>query len=237
MGNHKRGKGLLSVAGVSSGNNKNRVLGITLILSILIHGLILIRMTGIFHETSFIELSLKQEFKPLVRNIPQPPIVKKKEAQPKMIEPEIGKITEIPQVPLTPVPLPLVVPKDFIPFVQDIAPPPVHFPTPIAPPAKKATKFSSAQDYFQMVRMKIESQKQYPRSARRQNLTGRVTVKFIIEPDGSISSLNILKKSKFKSLNQAALNAIKNSAPFPGPPPAYFKGALPIQLSIIFDLN
>ena len=227
------------MSGGISTNNKNGVLAITLVLSILIHGIILSRMTGIFNETSFIELSLKQEFKPSVRNIPQPPKINKKKAQPKIIEPKIEKMPKIPaisKVPLIPVPTPLLVPKKFVPPVQNIAP--SHSPpSPSAPPAKKSTKFSSAKDYFQMVRRKIESHKKYPQSALRQNLTGRVTVKFVIEKNGRISSLKILKKSRFRSLNQAALNAIKNSTPFPRPPPAHFKGALPIQLTIVFDLT
>jgi periplasmic protein TonB len=221
------------------GEKKNRLLWITLVLSILAHGLIITQMTGIFHQTSFIELSLKQDFKPSVTNIPQPPKPDKPDhnkARAKIIEPQIKKITDIPTV--LPVPAPLLKPREFVPVAKKILVPPVHFPKPVKTSSGKTTrKFGSAKDYFQMVRMKIESRKKYPPSARRQNLTGRVTVKFVIRQDGSVSNLKILKKSKFKSLNQAALKAIKSCVPFPGPPRAYFKGAVSVQLSIVFDLN
>jgi periplasmic protein TonB len=216
---------------------KNKVLGITLVLSILFHGLILTQMTGIFHETVFIELSLKQEFGPSVRDIPRPPEINKKEVRTKIPEPKIEKIPDIPTVnPVNPAPFPE--PNDFKPIARNLVSHPAPLQErPAAAPVKTDSAFKSARDYFQTVRMKIESHKKYPQSARRKNLTGRVTVKFVIKPDGSVTNLKIVKKSKFKSLNQAALEAIKSSSPFPKLPPAYFKGVLPVQLSIVFELN
>nr|NJM03270.1 energy transducer TonB [Desulfobacula sp.] len=71
------------------------------------------------------------------------------------------------------------------------------------------TGFGSANDYYQMVQVKIESRKQYPATARQQNQEGRVTVYFTM-PDGGISDLKIVKGSRFKALDQAALEAVKS---------------------------
>jgi periplasmic protein TonB len=241
------------ISNVPEGINKkkNRVLGITLVLSILVHGLILMNMTDIFHENDFIELSLKEESKPSVRNIPSPPEIKKQDSQAKKNAPLIKKNPENPPEPIPkPVPEPLPKTDDLIPVPRKNISPPSSLPEipAVQPPAvqtstvqpsnvKTIRAFGSTQDYLQMVRMKIESHKKYPYAALRQNITGSVTVKFIIETDGRVSGLNIVQKSKFELLNKAALEAIKSCDPFPVPPPAYFKKPLPIQISILFDLN
>jgi len=98
-------------------------------------------------------------------------------------------------------------------------------------------EFGSPKDYYHMVQMKIEAHKQYPATARKQNQEDRVTVCFIIGPDGAISDLKILKGSRFKTLDQAALDAVKNCAPFPRPPPGFFEGPLKLQLTLLFELT
>jgi len=99
------------------------------------------------------------------------------------------------------------------------------------------SEFGSPKDYYHMVQMKIEAYKQYPATARKQNQEDRVTVCFIIGPDGAISDLKILKGSRFKTLDQAALDAVKNCAPFPRPPPVFFDGPLKLQLTLLFELT
>ena len=47
-------------------------------------------------------------------------------------------------------------------------------------------KASKRQDYLEMVKVKIEGQKQYPEEARTRHIEGRVSVRFTITPEGHI---------------------------------------------------
>lgn len=61
---------------------------------------------------------------------------------------------------------------------------------------------------------RIAGKKQYPYSARSKGLEGKVRVRLVISPDGSISECRILQKCEHEILNEACLAAIKKSAPF-----------------------
>jgi protein TonB len=96
---------------------------------------------------------------------------------------------------------------------------------------------ATADAYFAMVRSRIESHKAYPESARMRNLEGKVVVGFILQTDGTASSIEIRKKSAHNALNQAALDAVRKASPFPRPPAHLFQKAIPLQLAIAFELR
>ncbi len=98
------------------------------------------------------------------------------------------------------------------------------------------TGFTTVNDYFDMVRIKIDSRKKYPESAKSRHIEGRVKVGFLITPDGQVSSIRIVKNAILKSLDTAALNAVKDAAPFPRPPEGLFKGLLNMEITIVFEL-
>jgi len=83
----------------------------------------------------------------------------------------------------------------------------------------------------------IKSHKKYPVSARLKHIEGRVKVRFVITRDGMVSSLTIVKQARHRSLETAALNAVKNAAPFPRPPAGLFNGPLDMEISIVFELG
>ena len=216
---------------------KNRVLWITLALSVLVHLVLFMQTTDLFRikALSTLELALKDEFKPSFRNIPRPP---KKQ---KSLDERPRDITEKTVQALKPS-LPDIRPETR--FAVSMAEPqglavvPEGVVTGIATlPSSTGTGFGSARDYYQMVQVKIESRKQYPATARQQNQEGRVTVSFVIAPDGGVSGLEIIKGSRFKALDQAALDAVKSCVPFPRPPPAFFQGPLKLQLTLLFELT
>ena len=68
--------------------------------------------------------------------------------------------------------------------------------------------------YEQYVRDQIQSNKYYPRRAQRLRKEGEVLVSFLIMPDGEISNSRVLRTSGIEVLDNAAVNAIKKSAPF-----------------------
>jgi protein TonB len=97
--------------------------------------------------------------------------------------------------------------------------------------------YRSADSYLEMVRLRIERYKKYPRTARLRQIEGKVTVRFIITPDGNIKSANVVKTSGNDLLDGAAIMAVKEAAPFPKVPAHLFKGEIPLKLNIVFDLT
>ncbi|HHJ13988.1 MAG TPA: energy transducer TonB [Gammaproteobacteria bacterium] len=63
---------------------------------------------------------------------------------------------------------------------------------------------------------KIErvGQLNYPDAARRQGLSGKLTVEVTLYPDGSVRNITILRPSGYKILDDAAVRIVKLAAPF-----------------------
>lgn len=70
------------------------------------------------------------------------------------------------------------------------------------------------EDYKQYVLKRIASKKVYPLSARTKSQEGKVRIHAIIDFDGKLILAEIISPCDFEILNEAALNAIKESAPF-----------------------
>jgi protein TonB len=100
-----------------------------------------------------------------------------------------------------------------------------------------ASDFSSSRTYLEIVKLKIEKNKKYPEEAKRNHMEGTVSLKFIITPDGNIKNTEVSKSSRNAMLDEAAMKALQDAAPFPKPPERFFKGDIPLQLSIIFELT
>ena len=86
------------------------------------------------------------------------------------------------------------------------------------------------------MRMKIESRKKYPAAAMKQQMQGRVAVRFTIASDGTISGLEVRQPSRYRLLDDAALEAVKAASPFPRPPAKLFNGPVRVEISIVFEL-
>jgi protein TonB len=98
------------------------------------------------------------------------------------------------------------------------------------------TDYTTSQSYLEMVRLKIERHKKYPEEARTRRIEGRVTVKFVITPEGEIKDTAVVKSSSRKALDAAALQAVQNASPFPRPPARFFKGPVPLTITVVFEL-
>ncbi|PXF58085.1 MAG: hypothetical protein C4B58_07910 [Deltaproteobacteria bacterium] len=97
--------------------------------------------------------------------------------------------------------------------------------------------YTTADRYMEMVRLRIEKHKIYPRSARMRQMEGEVTVRFIIIPEGDVRAVEVVKTSGDKSLDMAALAAVKGAAPFPRASERLFKGEIPLELVLGFELK
>jgi TonB family protein len=60
----------------------------------------------------------------------------------------------------------------------------------------------------------IQKQQHYPASALQLEREGRVKVKFTLDTHGMVSNLQVAESSGTSSLDEAALSAVKNAAPF-----------------------
>jgi protein TonB len=97
--------------------------------------------------------------------------------------------------------------------------------------------YATADRYMEMVRLRIERHKIYPRNARVRQMEGDVTVRFIITPEGDVRAVEVVKTSGDKSLDRAAIAAVKGAAPFPRASERLFKGEIPLELILGFELK
>ncbi|MGM0644010.1 MAG: energy transducer TonB, partial [Thermodesulfobacteriota bacterium] len=212
-----------------------RVMQVTLIVSLAVHVLLFMHMSGVFESDSVssIELTMRDVSKPFTRNIPRP---RNRHNTPKVHDAE--KVS----VPDRQVPKPdidtdmaespsLVTEAVSVPDTEGIRPAEAseigfeHQATPVF--AKKA-------DYFEMVRMRIETRKTYPESARKDQKQGGVSVRFTITREGNVKSVAIAESSGHDILDSAALSAVKDAAPLPRPPRNLFDDQLKVKITIMF---
>jgi len=219
--------------------NPNRLLRCLVIVSLAIHILILMHVSGIYKSNalSYIEMTLQNVSKPSARSIPRP------RHRPKELKPEDVKKLKLTRRSPSFKPIKVEPVEKNLPdsLMEGIGIPDI----PDTPGLNVAdwnpgelTDSGDSQDiYLEMVRLKIERHKKYPETARARQIEGFVTVRFVITPQGDVLNIEIIKSSRQKSLDKAALKAIHAAAPFPRPPRHLFKGeGLPLELTIAFEL-
>jgi protein TonB len=89
--------------------------------------------------------------------------------------------------------------------------------------------------YYSEVRARIQSHVQYTPSLARRRIQGEVQVSLTLLPNGSVSSLNILRSSGSEELDHLALESVKAALPFPTFPAS--SPARAIYLPIAFRLH
>jgi protein TonB len=204
-------------------------------------------MAGIYENRamSYIELTLQQVSKPSTRDIPSPRL-RRQQVQKTTVTPIDPKPFQVPKMKLDPVVTRTpTVTNDQIPIpqmpdtVSAASVPVTGFsaqPESVADTTDVQTQFTTARDYFEMLNLRIHSVKKYPESARSRHIQGRVKVKFVLLADGSLKDVQVVKTSRHKNLDEAAVNAVKKAAPFPKPPASLFKTPVTFQVHILFEL-
>lgn len=223
----------------------NRLLQSLVTLSLLVHAGLFMHLSGIYRSSAlnYIEMTLQNIARPVARDIPRarprpkmpPPSdpVKKLNVvqrpmprfRPLAMAPVDSNLPDAlveaisaPDVPQ----MPRVDSSDWVPGPQD---------------QQTADEFITATSYLDMVRLKIESRKRYPETAKARSIEGRVTIRFILTADGRVKNATVSRGARSKALNMAALDAVQRAAPFPRPPANLFKGDLPLELTIVFELT
>ena len=207
-------------------------------VSLVIHILIFMHVSGIYRSNalSYIEMTLQNVSKPSARSIPRP------RHRPKEIKPEDVKRLKVTRrspnfKPIKVEPVEKNLPDS---LMEGIGMPDI----PDTPglnvanwnPGELIDSGDAEANYLEMVRLKIERHKKYPETAKARQIEGFVSVRFVITPQGEVLNIEIIKSSRQKSLDKAALKAIHAAAPFPVPPRNLFKGEIPLELTIAFKL-
>lgn len=208
-------------------------------VSLAIHIVIFLHISGLYNSKalSYIELTMQNISKPTARAIPRP------RHRPKPPKPRDVKRLKVFQCrmprfkPIKMEPAEKNLPDSLMESISmpDTASLQIADWTPGALVA--SGDCMTAQSYLEMVRLKIERHKKYPDIARVKNIEGSVVVRFVITPDGGIREVEVAKRSRNRALDLAALRAVQNAAPFPKLPRHLFKGEIPLELTIVFELT
>lgn len=91
-------------------------------------------------------------------------------------------------------------------------------------------------DYAQQLKLYIEQNKFYPRSARKLKQAGLVRLQVEIDKDGNFSNIQIIEASHHEKLNQAALSLIKKLGHFK-PLPKEFSNETDFTIPIAYQLS
>jgi protein TonB len=195
-------------------------------------------IAGIYQSQvlSYIELTLQNISKPSTRSIPRPRFRPKAHPQP----PDVKKLKITPQLMSCLKPIKMDPAENQLPdsLVAGIRMPDIQGLNIAAwSPGNLTGEYSTPGSYLEMVRLRIERYKKYPDIARIRNIEGRVTIRFVITSEGGVQGVMVAQRSGNKALDKAALKAVKDAAPFPKPPGHLFKGAVPLELTIVFELT
>lgn len=99
--------------------------------------------------------------------------------------------------------------------------------------AKKAPRLA---EYLALVRGKVEEQREYPTFAKQAGQQGTVVVRAAVRGDGSVGEVTVVASSGHRSLDRAALGAVRKAAPF-RPPGGYGLGEVAVEIPITYRLN
>ncbi|MDH4163201.1 MAG: energy transducer TonB [Nitrospirota bacterium] len=91
--------------------------------------------------------------------------------------------------------------------------------------------------YNRWLKIKVESILKYPELAAVSGLQGTLYIKFDIMKDGSLAGLELLKSSGYKILDDEALRAIRNAAPFQPLPDDWKMERYSIRAAVLFYLS
>jgi protein TonB len=91
--------------------------------------------------------------------------------------------------------------------------------------------------YAAMIRGLIDKRKEYPYQARRQDQEGSVQIRFTLSRQGALAGDPVVeKRSRHRLLNESALKAVKDAAPYPPFPEEVPDEEMSFQVTVAFSL-
>jgi protein TonB len=214
-----------------------------MLISIAIHAVVFYPIVNLFKEksVSYIEFSLEEKVKPHYRSIPRP---RRRHKIPQISDTKAFHVRHQKKMIVNKVPEKFNLPKEFshsidAPAVPDVPDMPDIAQSPLTQwqPSSDIGTYYTKKEYYEMLKMSIESHKKYPRIAKDRNIEGNVKVEFEIIQGGKVMNVTVVRSSGKKILDRAALDAIKKASPFPVPPRQLFKLPLKLAIVIVFELT
>ncbi len=211
-------------------------------ISVGIHGLAFARISGLYSSSAMqdIELTLEDLSKPFSRSIPRPTFRPKKTHKPLDVKKIQIKPTCIPKIqPMKINPVDNSLSSDLMETISapdltsDMQGGDIYA---VSDFLETGTDFTNTKSYFEMVKLKIETSRHYPETAMSTRKEGRVTVGFILTLKGDVREVKIVNDCRYGCLNQAAMKAVYDAAPFPRPPLKFFKQDIPLEFTILFEI-
>jgi protein TonB len=191
----------------------------TVILSLLMHASLLVIIPKmqqddfVVPEILNIEIDLTQSEPPQIIEQPKkinPPKPEKKPEPLKEIAPIQEEVYEKLPEPIVEETTEFIEPEETAPIeeVQEYIPP-----QPSPEVVKQATD-----SYTNQLTRAIAKQKKYPKIAQMRQWQGEVLLNIEIDPQGNLVKADILEESRYKILNNEAIDMVKRASPFPQPP-------------------
>lgn len=91
--------------------------------------------------------------------------------------------------------------------------------------------------YMRRLREKVEGMWQYPSDAAMRGIYGDLYINFTIKKNGSLGSVELVRTSGYRSLDEAAIKALKEAAPYWPLPEEWKEEALTIKGHFIYSLQ
>lgn len=191
----------------------------TVLLSLLLHASLLVIIPQmqlddiVVPEILNVEIDLTQPEPPKIIEQPKkidPPKPEKKPEPVKEIAPIQEKVIEELPEPVVEEITEFIEPEETAPIeeVQEYIPP-----QPSPEVVKKVTD-----SYTNQLTRAIAKQKKYPKIAQMRQWQGEVLLNIEIDPQGNLVKADILEESRYKILNNEAIDMVKRASPFPQPP-------------------
>jgi protein TonB len=100
------------------------------------------------------------------------------------------------------------------------------------------TRADLFRQYEAIIRRQIDGQKEYPYQARRQDQEGMVEIYFVLSRQGHLMEEPVLgKKTRYRLLNNAALEAVKKAVPYPPFPREFPEEKMSFSITLAFSLT
>jgi protein TonB len=118
------------------------------------------------------------------------------------------------------------------------SPPGPAGPREVYSPAPRPDLREAALDrYIAVIHGLIDRNKEYPYQARRQDQEGSVQIRFTLSRRGFLAGDPVMeKRSRYRLLNESALEAVKNAAPYPPFPDEIPEEEMSFQVVVSFSL-
>jgi protein TonB len=107
-----------------------------------------------------------------------------------------------------------------------------------APAFRPDLRAAAMNRYASMVHGLIDRSKAYPYQARRQEQEGTVRIRFTLSRQGYLAGDPVIEKqSRYRLLNESALEAVKNAAPYPRFPEEIPEDEMSFQVAVSFSFK